>query len=319
MVVYINNPIFACRSDLSPTAYVIGFFGLKLDRHSRVVFEIKYNLHSFLTKFKKHIIMKIAILEDDFNQLQMIEQALFGGDNDWTENIEHRMFKSGLDLLQALKIEYFDCLILDRKVDDMGGDVILQWVRQYADKQNRAYTTIIFLSNLRSEEDIVSILNAGADDYVTKPFRPRELVVRVQRLIRTNKTSKSMGASNSAQTNSTPSNSNNKNETIFETNGYVFNQFEQSVTRNGMIIELTEREFRLALLFFNNIGKPISRKSIFETIWKRANNSSSRALDTHIYRLRHTLDLTPKNGFILRTVYGFGYRLDMALRLHDSN
>lgn len=143
--------------------------------------------------------MKIAILEDDITQLQMAEQALFGGENFWDEPVEYRAFTSGLALLQSLKTEYFDCLILDRRVTDMSGDVILQWVRQYGQKQNHAYTSIIMLTNLRSEDEMIAGLNAGADDYVTKPFRPRELVARVQRLIRANKTSHDLGAEKKCQ------------------------------------------------------------------------------------------------------------------------
>lgn len=255
--------------------------------------------------------MKIAILEDDITQLQMAEQALFGGENFWDEPVEYRAFTSGLALLQSLKTEYFDCLILDRRVTDMSGDVILQWVRQYGQKQNHAYTSIIMLTSLRSEDEMIAGLNAGADDYVTKPFRPRELVARVQRLIRANKTSHELGVGKNAKS-STLSLEKDSLDVVIKINDYEFNQFEQTVTCKGEVIDLTEREFSLALLFFRNLGKPVSREAIFETVWKRTNNPSSRALYTHIYRLRHSLNLTAENGFVLRTVYGFGYRLDVA-------
>lgn len=255
--------------------------------------------------------MKIAILEDDITQLQMAEQALFGGENYWDEQVDFRTFTSGLALLQSLKSEYYDCLILDRRVSDMSGDVILQWVRQYGIQQNKAYTAVIMLTNLRSEDEVIAGLNAGADDYVTKPFRPRELVARVQRLIRASKAAKDVQVENSFKDNGSDIEKDSL-EMVIKINNYEFNQFEQTVTCNGEVIDLTEREFSLALLFFRNLGKPVSREAIFETVWKRANNPSSRALDTHIYRLRHALNLTAENGFVLRTVYGFGYRLDVA-------
>ena len=173
--------------------------------------------------------MKIAILEDDITQLQMAEQALFGGENFWDEPVEYRAFTSGLTLLQALKTEYFDCLILDRRVADMSGDVILQWVRQYGQKQNHAYTSIIMLTSLRSEEEMIAGLNAGADDYVTKPFRPRELVARVQRLSRANKTSHELGVEKSEKS-SSQSLENESLEAVIKINDYEFNQFEQIVT-----------------------------------------------------------------------------------------
>ena len=142
--------------------------------------------------------MKIAILEDDKTQLQMVEQALLGGDNDWGEPVDCRTFTSGLALLQSLKSEVYDCLILDRRVPDMSGDVILQWVRQYGEKKNASYTTVIMLTSLRGEDEMLGGLASGADDYIVKPFRPRELVARVKRLLDAKKITTDLAKANMA-------------------------------------------------------------------------------------------------------------------------
>ena len=257
--------------------------------------------------------MKIAVLEDDRTQLQMVEQALIGGENHWDEPMECRLFSSGQALLQSLKEEPYDCLVLDRRVADMSGDVILQWVRQYATALHQKYITVIMLTNLRSEQETIQGLEAGADDYIYKPFRPKELVARIQRLVRAHKVTYALGHSvasaidpslNAAQQGGT--------SLVMQFNDYLFNQFEQRVTYKGESIDLTEREFSLALLLFKNLNTPLSRETIFEVVWKRADNPSSRALDTHVYRLRQRLNLNVGSGFVLRTVYGYGYRLDVA-------
>ncbi len=94
--------------------------------------------------------MKIAVLDDEKTQLQLIEQALIGGgDEVWGEPTECHLFDRGLDLLEVLKKDSFDCVLLDRQLPDMSGDVVLQWLRQYAEK----YTPVIMLTALRGEDD----------------------------------------------------------------------------------------------------------------------------------------------------------------------
>ncbi len=126
--------------------------------------------------------MKIGILDDDITTLKMIEQAFKANMSILENTPECHFFTSGFELLAAVKNEAFDCLILDRQLPDMNGDVILQWVRQYSVPKFGRYISVIMLTNLRTEADELYGLQAGADDYLTKPFKPAVLVQRVQRL-----------------------------------------------------------------------------------------------------------------------------------------
>lgn len=91
---------------------------------------------------------------------------------------------------------------------------------------------------------------------------------------------------------------------------YCFDIRATALTVNDELVELTQKEFDLALLLFTNLGKALPRHEIFETVWGRELGFKSRTLDTHIARIRRRLGLTPENGFRLTSIYGFGYRLD---------
>lgn len=262
--------------------------------------------------------MRIAVLDDEKDQLQLIEQALIDGDEVWGEMMDCHLFDSGLELLEALKTDSFDCVLLDRQLPDMNGDVVLQWLRQYAEK----YIPVIMLTAYSAEDEVVRSLTAGADDYVIKPFRPKELVARVQRLV---SRQRMMSACESSQrkpsTTDFPLSSDvhlgaqlsdylGEIPAQVEFSGYCFERFALKVTFDHQTVQLTEREFSLALLFFRNIGILLSRDEIFRAVWKRNYITNSRALDTHLHRVRSKLLLLPERGFVLRPVYGFGYRLE---------
>jgi DNA-binding response OmpR family regulator len=193
----------------------------------------------------------------------------------------------------------------------------LQWVRQYGQDVHKRYIAVIMLTGLRSEHETVKALEAGADDYIYKPFRPKELVARVQRLVNAHRLAYALGRMSSAPV-ITDDDSMGDKDSVLEFDNYVFYRFEQKVTYKGEVVDLTEREFSLALLLFKHLNVALSREAIFEKVWKRAETPSSRALDTHIYRLRQRLNLNLSSGYILRTVYGYGYRLDVAGQYNRS-
>ncbi|TDR31437.1 response regulator transcription factor [Hydromonas duriensis] len=245
--------------------------------------------------------IRIAVLDDNVTHLQMIELALVGDPDNWDEPVELLTFDSGLALLNSLKTEDFDCVILDRNVPDMSGDVVLQWIRQYRD----VHIPVVMVTSNKAGSDVVELLNAGADEYVTKPFYPAELLVRVKRLIE-----------NSRAKNEAPS----KNEALVaaleetpqktEVFGVIFDDFSLTINHASQLIKLTELEYNLAKLFFNNVGVNLSREFILQRVWMRDNKDAGRSLTTHIHRIRDKLELTAENGWALRPVYGYGYRLD---------
>ena len=252
--------------------------------------------------------MRIAVLDDEKTQLQLIEQALIGGDNQWGEDVDVQFFSSGEAMLQTAKREFFDCYLLDRLVGDMSGDVILQWLRQYGEKTHGDYSIVIMLTSLRAEGEVVSSLALGANDYMVKPFRPAELVVRIKRALETKRTlsHKSIAAP--------VEHAEDMDCDVVSLYGYEFESFSNTVTFKGKSVTLTGREFALALLLFRNAGRAVSRPSIFEVVWRRIDGGSNRTLDTHIYRVRHSLKLNAENGISIKPVYGYGYRLDVLGR-----
>jgi DNA-binding response OmpR family regulator len=148
------------------------------------------------------------------------------------------------------------------------------------------------LTSRDGENDIVQALNAGADDYVSKPFRPNELKARVAAVLRRH--SQPRSAAGEVQT----------------FHDLTFDDAELTVTREGKPILMTEREYRLARCLFSNLGRPLSRDYLYERFWPNEETTSSRPLDTHIYRLRNKLGLTADRGWQLLTIYGYGYRLE---------
>ena len=250
--------------------------------------------------------MRIALLDDEKTQLQLLEYSLIGGDNAWGEEVECVLFSSGAELLEQVKTEHFDCLIMDRQLPDISGDVILQWVRQYSP----VYVQIIMVSNLRSENDIANTIDSGADDYVTKPFRPKELVARVKRLRARQLASRSNPNLSTLTRTYTPDGVNFETIQDITLHDYHFNRANGSVKWPTGEARLTEREFSLALYLFSHVGSPLSRDEIFAMIWKRADASDGRVLTSVMHRIRNLLNLNVGNSLVLRSVYGYGYRLD---------
>ena len=142
----------------------------------------------------------------------------------------------------------------------------------------------------------VAGLDAGADDFVVKPARAGELRARLKALVRRAGLGDIHG-------------------TIFEYDRFRFDLQRQTAQDSGRIVELTQKEFQLALLFLNNIGKPLSRGHIREAVWGRDSEVPSRTMDTHVSRVRSKLTLRPESGYLLAPVYSYGYRLE---RLRDE-
>ena len=249
--------------------------------------------------------MRVAILDDEKTQLQLVEYALIGGDNDWGEEVECVLFDSGQSLLDKLTGgERYDFLIMDRQLPDMSGDVILQWLRQYGE----SHTPVIMISNLRSEDEVVNSITIGADDYLTKPFRPKELVARVKRLRQ--RLSALREPINLAATDGLAVVRDFETLQSVELSGYEFTRASHIVKWANGQVRLTEREFSLALYLFCNTGRALSRDEIFQAVWKRGDVTNGRVLTAFMYRIRTLLGLSQGNDVVLRPVYGYGYRLD---------
>ena len=230
--------------------------------------------------------MRIALLEDDSDQSEIIRL--------WLEEAEHNVaeFTTGGEFLREVRRESYDLYLLDWMLPDITGLDVLCKLRE-----GNKDTTPVMLATVRQEErDIVMALQAGADDYLVKPIRRRELVARIEAICR--RSSKSASK-----------------EEVFSAEPYVLDLRHKTVTLNGQDIPLTNREFELALFLFQHEGQAVSRGHILESIWDiDSPDVSTRTIDTHISRLRKKMQLNNENGWKLAAIYQHGYRLEKTRR-----
>ena len=225
--------------------------------------------------------MRIAILEDDPSQIELLSH--------WLQLAGHHPhpFEQGAGLLRALERESFDALLLDWNVPDMSGVDVLRRVRS----RLHSSVPVLFVTARNREDDVVTALREGADDYMVKPVRRLELLARLEALSR-----RGRHASDQAE--------------VLEVDVFRVDCQTRTVQRDGQGVDLTAKDFDLSVLFLRNIGRLLSRGHIRETVWGPNAVVTSRTLDTHVSRIRNKLGLTPDHGWRLAAVYRYGYRLE---------
>ena len=225
--------------------------------------------------------MRIAIADDEtdvVNHLKAIVDEL--GHTSVT-------FSDGNALSQSLVRETYDLVILDWSMPRKDGLETLNWMRTALQER----PAVIMMTNRTAKRDITDALNAGADDYITKPEDRDVIAARINAMLRRKAGS---GAFDTKAT----------------YGKYDFDRIEQTVTFDGQTVTMTAKEFELADLFFRNRDRTLSRNYIMETIWRTTAALATRTLDMHVSRVRSKLELKPENGFRIFTVFGYGYRLE---------
>ncbi|MDB5747261.1 MAG: family transcriptional regulator [Massilia sp.] len=190
-------------------------------------------------------------------------------------------------MLAQMRKDSTDLLIMDWPAGDLEAADVLRRAKEKMAPDAPA----MFVVGGSAEDDIVAGMMAGAGDYVVKPLRRGELVARVSALLRR----------------AYPSQAGTEQ---LQFGPYVFETRPGRLLKDGNVIDVTQKEFYLALLFFRNIGRPLSRAYIHEAVWVRETAVPSRTMDTHVSRVRNKLSLRPENGFRLVPVYSYGYRLE---------
>ena len=227
--------------------------------------------------------MKIDLLEDDPDQAALLRV--------WLESEGHivRWYRSGADLTRALHRDVPDVLLLDWVLPESSGMDVLTWVRQSFLGQ----LPVIFITAQEREDQVVMALEAGADDYLVKPARRRELMARIQAIGRRS------GLAQQSQ------------QTLTGTEPFIFDVPSRTASLEGRAVELTSKEFDLAVHLFSCAGRLVTRSSLLERVWGRDSQAvSTRTVDAHISRIRKKLELDERHGWRLISIYQHGYRLE---------
>ena len=186
------------------------------------------------------------------------------------------------ETIQMLAAGKFDMALVDISLPDGNGFAVCTEIKQTQG------IPVIFLTASGDEASVVTGLNMGADDYITKPFRPRELIARINATLR--------------KADLEPS--------VFDRNGLVVDIASGIVKKNGNEVFLSALEYRLLLIFINNPGNIITRERLLDELWDAAGEFvNNNTLTVYIKRLREKIEDNPAKPQIILTVHGMGYRL----------
>ena len=196
--------------------------------------------------------------------------------------------ESGAAALQTVATDRFDCFILDVAMPEMSGIELLKKMRDRG-----IDTPTLFLTAHDLLDDKVAGFEAGADDYLAKPFSPRELEYRIEALLRRRAGGKQ-----------------NENDDRLEIGDLVVDRRRHEVSRAGARIDLTPLEFQILDLLASEPGRAWSRNDLLDRVWSTEYEGYQRNIDPHINRLRKKLENDPKDPHYVLTVRGVGYKLN---------
>lgn len=226
---------------------------------------------------------RILVVDDEENVRKLVEYTL------QKDGFEVCSAADGSSALEEFK-KGCDFMVLDVMLPDIEGFEILKRVRRNSN------VPVLMLTAKAEEIDRILGLELGADDYLTKPFSPRELSARVKAILRR--------TSEQDQTNQT------QNEIIIEDIKII--PHKRSVTVNGFEIFLTYKEFELLLLLAKNSGRVFSREELLERVWGYDYYGDTRTIDVHMRHLREKIESDPTSPKYLKTVRGVGYKFAIS-------
>ena len=227
--------------------------------------------------------IKIIVLDDDFRLRELLKRFLTDHEYQVTS------IANSIALDRALSEEHFDLLILDLMLPGEDGLSICQRLRA-----NQQYIPIIMLTAKGEDSDRIQGLDIGADDYVSKPFNPKELLARIQALLRRNKQVKQM-ISLSAE------------PTIHRFGPFEFNVTHRTLTKNNTKISISSTEYSLLKIFTAYPNKPLTREAIMSEMSGRHHEFFDRSVDVQISRLRRLIENDGNEPQFIQTVWGVGY------------
>ena len=217
--------------------------------------------------------MNILVIEDDKTISSLLGKSLTGAGY----NCEFAY--NGEEGEELFDRHPWDLVLLDLMLPKVSGYDLLEYMVPSG-------TPVIIISAMGQVNDRVRGLKMGADDYICKPFQVSELLARIEAVIRR----------------TAPS------DDVFEYKGVIVNSTSRTVTKDSEEVALTIKEFDLLSMLINNRNVALSRKQLYEYVWKEEYYGETRTLDNHIKRLRQKLGYDD----VIKTVFGIGYRFDVS-------
>ncbi|GHA03415.1 DNA-binding response regulator [Novosphingobium arvoryzae] len=224
----------------------------------------------------------ILIVEDDAALSELLEWNLK------SEGYDVRVTPDGEEALVMVRESVPDAIILDWMIENLSGIEVCRQLRRHKDS---ARVPILMLTARGEEEDRIRGLKTGADDYVTKPFSPRELLARVEALLRRSRPA--------------------LEGDVLKVADLELDPVAHRVRRAGETLKLGPTEFRLLRHFMERPGRVHSRQQLIDAVWGMDREIDERTVDVHIRRLRQAID-RPDEESLIRTVRAAGYSMELA-------
>jgi len=233
--------------------------------------------------------MDTVLIVEDSRPMQRTLQRLFESDG-----LQVEIASDGVEGLESFRKQIPDVVVLDLTLPRLPGKELCR-----AFKSHAAAVPVVVLSANTDVEDKVLLLELGADDYVTKPFSPKELLARVRRAMRRTSATTAEGARVGQET--------PQHELLVFGDAKI--DFTGMVaTRGGKPLTFTAQEFKLLKFFARSPGKAISREELLNAVWGYQNYPTTRTVDNHVLRLRQKLEPDPGNPRYFLTMHGTGYK-----------
>lgn len=228
--------------------------------------------------------MNILVCDDDWEIADAIEVYL--------QNEGYQVFQchDGLEALDVVEKEEIHLILMDIMMPKLDG---MRTTMRIREERN---IPIIMLSAKSEDYDKITGLNLGADDYITKPFNPLELIARVKSQLRRYVNLGSM----------------EKKVNSFKSGGLVVDDEAKMVTIDGEAVAMTPIEYGIIKLLTEHAGKVFSIDQIYENVWNEPSYSPENTVAVHIRRIREKIEINPKNPKYLKVVWGIGYKIEKS-------
>ena len=226
--------------------------------------------------------MNILVCDDDREIVDAIDIYL--------SNEGYHILKAydGIQALKAVEENEIQLIIMDIMMPNLDGNRATKKIRE-------EYSIPIIMLSAKSEDvDKILGLNIGADDYITKPFNPLELIARVKSALRRYTSLGSMV----------------QKSNTYVSGGLVLDDDLKTVTLDGEDVKLTPLEYKILRLLLKNAGKVFSIEEIYETVWNEPSFSPENTVSVHIRRIREKIEINPREPKYLKVVWGIGYKIE---------